>query len=228
MDQRCDVCGKLLIPSNKFDERGNEFLCCPQGCDPNQNTWDYDQLCQEIETFDEEITEAYQPSENIYLAAKAIEIQDGEIGNTYQSLFGDYLYESKAIEISEPFIINKRQIKNWSEFLRILIKIGTIKKITLKTKISDNTNNDLSSYFENLKEKLQTKYNVEFDFEFCENLHDRKIKTDTGWLIHLGRGLDIYKFRDIDDECDIEGWDYHFRKCHETTITIVPVDKPLN
>jgi hypothetical protein len=35
-------------------------------------------------------------------------------------------------------------------------------------------------------------YGIEFNYKF-RDFHDRCIKTDTGWTIQLGRGLDIYE-----------------------------------
>ena len=36
-------------------------------------------------------------------------------------------------------------------------------------------------------------FGVEIDYEFVADIHDRVIKTDTGWVIDLGRGLDVYE-----------------------------------
>jgi ATP-dependent Lon protease len=34
---------------------------------------------------------------------------------------------------------------------------------------------------------------IDFDYEFSETMHDRSIHADTGWLIILGRGLDVFQ-----------------------------------
>jgi hypothetical protein len=47
----------------------------------------------------------------------------------------------------------------------------------------------------NLRELADQLLNVDinFTYEFDESIHDRHIKTDTGWNIVSGRGLDIFR-----------------------------------
>ena len=57
---------------------------------------------------------------------------------------------------------------------------------------------------------------IEFDFSFDPNLHDRWIETDTGWRIMLGRGLDI--FQKPDDKFTLGFMDQTKRKCKATSV----------
>ena len=34
---------------------------------------------------------------------------------------------------------------------------------------------------------------ITFDYSFKDTIHDRSIAADTGWLIVLGRGLDVFQ-----------------------------------
>jgi len=51
---------------------------------------------------------------------------------------------------------------------------------------------ELKEKLEELKIKLR-KENIELEYSFDPNLHDRWIDVDTGWKIILGRGLDIFQ-----------------------------------
>ena len=59
---------------------------------------------------------------------------------------------------------------------------------------------------------------VVLDVKLNENLHDREIRLDNGWVIKIGRGLDFYQ--------KPEGWfsigssDFSLRKCLETKVDI--------
>ena len=54
-----------------------------------------------------------------------------------------------------------------------------------------NTVTDLIDKMDDIKDDLAG-YGIEFEYKF-KDFHDRCIKTDTGWTIQLGRGLDIYE-----------------------------------
>ncbi len=63
------------------------------------------------------------------------------------------------------------------------------------------------------------RHGISFSFEFKPNTHDRSIKTNTGWLIHPGRGLDIFQKPKSDFE--LGRVDQTKRKCRETDIVFV-------
>jgi ATP-dependent Lon protease len=227
--QPCPNCGEPELPTNEFDENGNEYYRCQNNCNHDQYIRNYAEIYNEIGSFEPYFGEPLQVSENAALVAKAIEIKDGEKGHSYQSLFGDYLIGAEDIEITDPFLSLNHQLKNLDEFLRFLIKIDNIKKIRLKTRPSnDSPGESFDEILKKMRVALIDIRDVDFSYEFNEKIHDRKIKTDTGWLIHLGRGLNIYKPRVINEEYDLESWDYHFRECLETTISIVPVDNAFD
>lgn len=57
-----------------------------------------------------------------------------------------------------------------------------------------------------------------FEFELSDTLHDREMEFDNGWVIKIGRGLDIYK--PPPSKFAIGAWDFDLRECHETIIDI--------
>ena len=50
---------------------------------------------------------------------------------------------------------------------------------------------DLIDRMDEIKDDLAG-YGIEFNYKF-RDFHDRCIKTDTGWTITLGRGLDMFE-----------------------------------
>ena len=63
-------------------------------------------------------------------------------------------------------------------------------RLNLYTSEEEEKAPDLIDKLNDLQEELSA-YSINFQFEI-KDFHDRSIKTDTGWLITLGRGLDIF------------------------------------
>lgn len=64
---------------------------------------------------------------------------------------------------------------------------------------------------------------VDLTVQFNQNLHDREIRLDNGWVIKIGRGLDFYQAPG--------GWfevganDLSLRKCLETKVDVFRIQK---
>ena len=58
---------------------------------------------------------------------------------------------------------------------------------------SPNQAQEQLSKLQEISEDLSNDHKIDFTFEFLHTLHDRLIRLNTGWVIKLGRGLDIYK-----------------------------------
>ena len=63
---------------------------------------------------------------------------------------------------------------------------------------------------------------VEFRFRFDDKIHDRELRTDTGWHIRIGRGLDIYQ--KPDSWIQIGASNLDLRPCMETKVSIFQGD----
>lgn len=117
-----------------------------------------------------------------------IHIQEGQKGVSYKSLFADYLIDATEIIVEDPYIIFPYQIQNLIDFLSMTLDINP------------NMKTHLVTHFDNLKQKQEIKRTLtnlqqeipNFSFEF-KSFHDRCIKTNTGWFISMGRGLDIFQ-----------------------------------
>jgi ATP-dependent Lon protease len=117
----------------------------------------------------------------------------GQTGVTYEKLFASYLANANEITVEDPYIRTSWQIKNFMEFVTMLIDTRPVDdlKITLVTNEEETKIPDLIDKLDDIKDDLVS-YGIEFEYKF-RDFHDRCIKTDTGWTIQLGRGLDIYE-----------------------------------
>lgn len=145
-------------------------------------------------TRQEESSSERQPRKRfIPLQKKNLSFRLGQTGVTYQSLFADYLKDASEITIEDPFIRASWQIKNLMEFLTMLIDTRDVDdlKVHLVTSEDEDKIPDLIDKLDDIKDDM-IGYGIEFDYKFRE-FHDRCIKADNGWVISMGRGLDIYE-----------------------------------
>ena len=129
------------------------------------------------------------------LVARTTMIRENQGGVTYKSLFGDYLRTAKEILLVDPFIRLPYQIDNLVDFIQMVREVTTVQE-TIKIHLSTQNDDDektaeVIDSFEDLTDELSP-LGIEFTFDFKAD-HDRYIKTNTGWTITLGRGLDIYE-----------------------------------
>lgn len=151
------------------------------------------------------------------LQPKTVHLKEGQTGHSYQSLFGPYLKGAKKIYIVDPFIRLEYQIRNLVAFAGILdTSLGGVELKLTTTSEDEYQQMDLKMKFEEIKTNLVHE-GIWFSYAFDPSIHDRSIKTDTGWFIHLGRGLDF--FQKPDSKYDLSGIDQSKRKCRETVIS---------
>ncbi len=127
------------------------------------------------------------------LQEKSLSFRMGQTGVSYKKLFAPYLAEAQEITIEDPYIRASWQIKNLMEFITMLIESRPVDdlKIKLFTNEEEDKIPDLIDKMDDIKDDLAS-YGIEFEYKF-RDFHDRCIKTDTGWTITLGRGLDMFE-----------------------------------
>lgn len=142
----------------------------------------------------------------------------GDTGHSYESIIGPYLAGAKALMIEDPYIRAQHQIQNLVRFCETILKVGSVKKISLVTGYDEKTElADIAEKLEELKQSL-LELDVELDVKLNPNLHDREIRIDNGWVIKIGRGLDFYQKPATWFE--IGAHDLSLRKCLETKVDI--------
>jgi len=152
------------------------------------------------------------------LQEKHFTIHYGDTGQSYESIIGPYLVGAKAVEIEDPYIRVTHQVQNLVRFCEAVLKAPTVRKIVLTTSYDDETDiKELSERLEDLKQSL-VELDIELQVKINENLHDREIRIDNGWVIKIGRGLDF--FQKPDSWFGIGVTDLTLRKCLETKVDI--------
>lgn len=152
------------------------------------------------------------------LADQRFTIHYGDTGYSYESIVLPYLKGAKAIEIEDPYIRANHQIQNFVRFCEAAIKSATVRTITLTTSYDADT--DVKNVSDRLAELQQSllELDVALEVKINENLHDREIRIDTGWVIKIGRGLDF--FQKPDSWYGIGSNDLSLRRCLETKVDI--------
>lgn len=152
------------------------------------------------------------------LQEKSMTFRMGQTGVSYEKLFAPYIAEAKVITVEDPYIRAPWQIKNFMEFALMLINTRPVDdlKLNLVTNEEEDKIPELIDKLDDIKDDLAS-YGIEFEYKF-RDFHDRCIKTDTGWTITLGRGLDIFeKYNNY----SIASSRQDMRKCKEFTATFM-------
>ena len=152
------------------------------------------------------------------LSEKCMNIRMGQTGVSYEKLFAPYLCDASEITVEDPYIRAPWQIKNLMELVTMLIDTRPVDdlKIHLLTNEEEDRIPDLIDKLDDIKDDLAS-CGIEFDYKF-RDFHDRCIKTDTGWTINLGRGLDMFeKYSSF----SVAAYRQDMRKCKECTITFI-------
>ncbi|MBR2514416.1 MAG: BREX system Lon protease-like protein BrxL [Halomonas sp.] len=148
-------------------------------------------------------------------------IHYGDTGYSYESLIEPYLRGAKVVKIEDPYIRLNHQVHNFIRFCEAVIKSPTVRKIVLTTSYDQDSDiKALNDRFEELKQSL-LELDIELKILINENLHDREIRIDNGWVIKIGRGLDFYQKPDL--WFGVGAYDLSMRRCLETHVDIYRV-----
>ena len=152
------------------------------------------------------------------LQEKSMSFRMGQTGVSYEKLFAPYMREAKEITVEDPYIRASWQIKNFMEFALMLINTRPVDdlKLNLFTNEEEDKIPNLIDKLDDIKDDLAS-YGIEFTYKF-RDFHDRCIKTDTGWTITLGRGLDMFEKY---SPYSIASSKQDMRKCKEFTATFM-------
>lgn len=155
------------------------------------------------------------------LTEKHITIRCGDTGYSYESIFGAYLSGAKELTVEDPYIRRDNQLRNFIQLCELCVQVGTIKKIILVTGADhDYQKTEVEPKFKSLAESLADA-GVEFVWRFDDKIHDRELRTDTGWHIRIGRGLDIYQRTET--WIQIGATNLNVRPCMETKVSIIRI-----
>ena len=154
-------------------------------------------------------------------------IKENQRGISYDELFGPYLKGVKRIEVTDPYLRQFYQIRNFMELLETIVKFkedGDEVAVHVVT-VQDEFNESQVEYFQQI-EKSCTTVGIQFSLAFdpIGKIHARHIVTDHGWKISLDRGLDIFQRYEMKDAFDFSNRMQQERPCKNFEVTYLRLD----
>lgn len=154
------------------------------------------------------------------LKPKTLLLRENQTNVSYEKIFGEYLLNCNSILIIDPYIRMPYQVRNLMEFIRLVLSKKSSDQsisIHLKTYNTDEKIPEMIDTFDDLSDTL-VDMDINFTYGFDESIHDRSIILDNGWIISLGRGLDIWQR--TGGMLDFAEYHQEKRLCKETNIHI--------
>jgi ATP-dependent Lon protease len=156
------------------------------------------------------------------LKQKHFTIRYDDTGYSFDNMFGEYLNGTKKVIVEDPYIRMQHQIANFVRLCELLVHQGTVRQVELITGYDDQAQQtEAAERLADLAESLKD-MDVELKVKFDTHLHDRSIKLDNGWVIKIGRGLDIYQ--KPESWFEIGASDLNLRRCLETNVDIFQIN----
>ena len=149
-----------------------------------------------------------------------IKIQVDSTGHSYEQIFGRFLDSSVTrVTVEDPYIRAHHQIVNFLRFCELCVaRCANLRTVELVTSSSEGGEREQQqAKLEELQQSLAQRH-VALSWRLSSSLHDREVRLDTGWVIKIGRGLDIYK--PPEGKMVLGYFDLNLRKCLETTVDI--------
>lgn len=145
-------------------------------------------------------------------------------GHSMPGILLPYLFDAAEIRICDPYLRHPYQIRNVHEILLLLIQhadAARLPRVVIETCASDE--DEYRAKQEATFEQLQQswgQFGIVIDWSIVDDFHDRSIVTDTGWVIDLGRGLDVYESFTWSSPFDPRITLPHLRRTKEITINV--------
>lgn len=152
----------------------------------------------EVDAADAEPTATVQPSDERapQLFEGHREFQENQRGVSYEVLLLPYLRGASGITIVDPYIRLPHQGRNLVDLLALLAASKDPADeitVTLVTKeVRGEYEQQHLLMLKDIQDSAATA-GIQFTVTWDESIHDRSIRTDHGWKLLLGRGLDIFQ-----------------------------------
>ncbi|TKR82296.1 hypothetical protein L596_016039 [Steinernema carpocapsae] len=140
---------------------------------------------------------------------KTIKIMQDSRGHGFVEIFGSCLDDRlTSVIVEDPCIHSQSQVRLFTDFCELLAsRAPNLKIVALVTRPEAEVRK-----FDSLKILLLQK-GIMLIISRRESLHDREIVFDNGWIVKIGRGLDIYKKPFMENQAE--------RLCKETTVDVI-------
>lgn len=124
------------------------------------------------------------------------EFQENQRGVSYETLLIPYLRGATAITIVDPYIRLPHQGRNLVDLLALLAVAKDPADEMAVTLVTKHETGEFARQhvlmLKDIQESAAT-VGIRFTVTWDETIHDRSIRTDHGWKLLLGRGLDIFQ-----------------------------------
>lgn len=151
------------------------------------------------------------------------EFQENQRGVSYETLLLPYLRGATDISIVDPYIRLPHQGRNLVDLLALL---AAAKDAADEIAVSLVTKEDRGEYaqqhllmFKEIRDSAATA-GIRLTVTWDETIHDRSIRTNQGWKLLLGRGLDIFQ-KGSSSQFDLGSRHQEFRQVFAFGITYI-------
>lgn len=124
------------------------------------------------------------------------EFQENQRGVSYETLLIPYLRGATAITIVDPYIRLPHQGRNLVDLLALLAIAKDPADEMAVTLVTKHETGEFARQHVLMLNDIQESaaiVGIQFTVTWDETIHDRSIRTDHGWKLLLGRGLDIFQ-----------------------------------
>lgn len=151
------------------------------------------------------------------------EFQENQRGVSYETLLMPYLRDATNITIVDPYIRLPHQGRNLVDLLALL---AAAKDPADEIAVTLVTKEDRGEYaqqhllmLKDIQDSAAT-VGIQFTVNWDETIHDRSIRTEHGWKLLLGRGLDIFQ-KGSGNQFDLGSRRQEFRQVFAFGITYI-------
>lgn len=152
----------------------------------------------EAATADKETPTAVQPADEQapQLFEGHREFQENQRGVSYEALLMPYLQGASDITIVDPYIRLPHQGRNLVDLLALLAASKDPADEITVTLVTKEARGEYEQQHLLMLKDIQDSAataGIQFNVTWDSTIHDRSIRTDHGWKLLLGRGLDIFQ-----------------------------------
>lgn len=165
------------------------------------------------------------PVAESFVKEQHLTFQENQKGISFDALFGPYLRGASKITITDPYIRQLYQVRNFMEFLETVVKYKPQDEevaVHLVTSEDDFKAEQQKESFEKIKESCSA-VGIDFTWEFdgTGSIQTRHIVTDHGWKILLDCGLDVFQNYEMNDAFTFANRLQKFRACKAFEVTFI-------
>ena len=151
------------------------------------------------------------------------EFQENQRGVSYEMLLMPYLHGATAITIVDPYIRLPHQGRNLVDLLALLAAAKDPADEMAVTLVTKPESGEFAQQHLLMLKDIQDSaatVGIRFTVTWDETIHDRSIRTDHGWRLLLGRGLDIFQ-KGSGNQYDLGSRRQEFRQVFAFGITYI-------